>query len=459
MEHSRGVATLNPVRRDSPPLHWRVIGQLLPILALALAAFLIVRNVTGGDGTTSPLATVSANHGQILASNIAFFEDRVAETKDSLSYNRLTNLYLQRVRETGDVSDVRRAELSATKSLEAAPGDYAGLVNMALVRIAQHDFESAAALASQAHAIIPTRADALAILGDAQMAVGKYDEASENYRIYLEKAPGFAAFSRQATLAEIRGNLPLAEQFWQAAIDADRADAPENSAWARVQLGNLLTTTNRLREAKSEFETALKVYPGYNFAQAGLAQVSAAQGDNPSAEGRAIDLYTQATARVPLPQFIIALGDVYQRAGKTSEAQREFALAAAFDQLFVANGIRNDLTLIAFSLDHGGDIPEALERARAAYAERPSLAAVDVYAWALFRAGKYDEAAARSAEALRLGTQDPTFLFHAGMIERARGHSATAQLLLQQAFDLNPNFSVQHAAELRATLQSLKESK
>ncbi|MEP7215742.1 MAG: tetratricopeptide repeat protein [Anaerolineaceae bacterium] len=455
MERSPGHLALNPAQRQSPPLRWRVIGQYLPLAALALAAFLIVRNVTGDDGTTSSLATVGANHSEVLAANIAFFEDRVIETKDSLSYNKLTNFYLQRVREAGDVSDVRRAELSATKSLEAAPGDYAGLVNMALVRIAQHDFAAAATLATSAHEVIPSRPDALAILGDAQMALGKYDEATDNYRIYLEKAPGFAAFSRQATLAEIRGNFPLAEQFWRAAVDAERTDAPENSAWARVQLGNLLTTANRLSEAKVEFETALRVYPAYNFAQAGLAQVAAAEGD----DARATELYTKATARVPLPQFIIALGDVYQRAGKSADAQRQFALVGAFDQLFEANGIRNDLTLIAFALDHGGDLNLALERARLAYAERPSLAATDLYAWALYRAGRLDDAAKKSAEALRLGTKDPTFLFHSGMIELARGNSATARLLLQQAFDLNPKFSVQHAAELKTALQSLKGTK
>ncbi len=430
----------------------RVVLQYLPMAAFALAAFLIFRNLAGGDAPTSPLATVDSGHSQRLAANITFFEGRVAETHDSLSYNRLTGLYLQRVRETGDVSDVRRAELSATKSLEAAPGDYAGLTNLALVRIAQHDFESAATLAREASSLIPTRTDANAILGDAQIALGQYDAATANYRLFLEKNPGSSAFSRQASLAELQGNLPLAEQFWEAAIDADRNDVPENSAWARVQLANLYFVTGRLNEARTASEAALKVFPGYPAALAAAARVAAATGD----DAEAIRLFSEATARIPVPDYVAALGDLYQRAGRSVDAQRQYALVGAIEQLFVANGVRSDLTLILFALDHGADLSATLERTRQAYAERPSIAAADVHAWALYRAGAFDEARTRSNEALHLGTRDPSFLFHAGMIANAQGDTAAARDYLGRALALNPRFSILHAEEAARTLAALR---
>ncbi len=452
MERTRGRT---PNAGKAPALGWRVFGQYLPGAIGALAAFLIIHNLTGGGDTAPPTVTVDANHNARLAANIAFFEERVAETKDSLSYNRLTGLYLQRLREAGDVADVRRAELSATKSLEAAPGDYAGLLNLAQVRLAQHDFESAATLARQAMSTIPTRTDANAILGDAQMALGQYDSAGHEYRVFLEKTPGFSAFSRQAVLAETHGNVALAQQFWQAAIDAEKTDAPENAAWARVQLGNLHFTIGDLNAAKDEYSEALAVFPDYSHAQAGLAKVAAANGDYT----RALDLFAKATTRFPNPVYLAELADVQAKAGRAAEAARTSALIGAIGQLFEANGIRNDLTLMLFALDHGQVTRDTVERARVAYDERPSLAAADVYAWALYRVGRFDEASTHADEALRLGTKEPLYLFHAGMIAAARGDAAAGSGYLSAALKLNSKFSVIFTDEAVGTLKILQRAK
>lgn len=436
------------------PFTWTVIGQFLPATLLALAIFLAARSFTEEDAHPSSFASVSTSHASDLAANIAFFEDRVLETNDHLSYNRLTSLYLQRLRETGDVADVRRAETSALRSLDRAKGDYNGLLLLAQVRLAQHDFEAATALANQAIGAIPARADGYAILGDAQFAMGNYSAASESYRFFLVESPGSSAFSRQAVLAEVNGNVPLAEQFWKAAIDSDRQDAPENSAWARVQLANLYFNVGRLDTARAELETALNVYPGYPFALAGLARVAAAEGH----DSRAIDFYQQATARIPLPEFVAGLADVYTRAGMPREASQQLELMAAFEQLLSASGIRDDLTMILFAIDHGGDTNVALQQAEAAYGRRPSLSAADTYAWALYRAGRFDDARLRAVEALRTGTKDPLFLFHAGAIAHAQGDYVAAEAWLQQADGLNPDFSVQHSPKLAALLALAKDN-
>ena len=262
------------------PLRWRVIGQYLPVIAFGLAAFLIIRNLAEGDAPASSSASsIDPQHAERLAADIAFFEGRVGETKDNLSYNALTGLYLQRLRETGDVSDIKRAELSATRSLELLPNDYGGLLNLAIVRNVQHNFTGAVALAAQADGQSPTRPDAKAILGDAELALVQYDPATTNYRVYLDKAPGSSAFSRQASIAELNGNVPLAEQFWQAAIDADRTGSPETSAWARVQLGTLYFNTGQIDKAGQQFNTAVQVFPGYHAALAGQGQILAARKD------------------------------------------------------------------------------------------------------------------------------------------------------------------------------------
>lgn len=440
---------LAPARLDSA---WTLFGLVLPLVAVALAAFLVVRNLTADGGGEAPAGAIDPGHRERLSANIAFFEARVRETNDHLSYNRLADLYLQRLRETGDPGDVRRAEIAALGSLEAFPGNAGGLLALARVRLAQHDFAAAEAILRPLAEEGGPGADATALLGDARFARGDYDEAGDLYRAYLEAAPGFAAFARSAAIAEVHGNTDLARQFWEAAIEHAAALEPENAAWARVQLGNLLFATGKTAEAGRQFAWALEAFPGYAPALAGTGRVAAARGDMDAAA----EAFAAAAASAPLPEHVIPAAEALQRAGRSAEAERQFALVAALRELFAANGIRDDFALTFFALDHGGDVAAALAEAEAAYAARPSLQAADLLAWALYRNGRFEEARARSAEALRTGMKDATFLYHAGMIAAALGDRAEAIRFLEAALELQPAFSLTQAPIAAETLQSLR---
>ena len=63
-----------------------------------------------------------------------------------------------------------------------------------------------------------------------------------------------------------------------------------------------------------------------------------------------------------------------------------------------------------------------------------------------------------ASQALRLGTRNAGFLFHAGMIELRLGHEGAARALLRQAFDTNPFFSVRWSPVLRDTLSRLGDA-
>jgi Flp pilus assembly protein TadD len=81
--------------------------------------------------------------------------------------------------------------------------------------------------------------------------------------------------------------------------------------------------------------------------------------------------------------------------------------------------------------------------------------AADTLARALYQNGKYAEAQTYSEKALRLGTRDATFHFHAGMIAAALGDKAKAREHLNLALSINPNFSLLYAPEAQAKLKEL----
>ena len=71
-----------------------------------------------------------------------------------------------------------------------------------------------------------------------------------------------------------------------------------------------------------------------------------------------------------------------------------------------------------FESDHG-DRARGLRLARRAWAAAPSVRSADALGWALTRSGRREEGLRWARRALRLGSADPLFAFHAGMARRA----------------------------------------
>ena len=188
--------------------------------------------------------------------------------------------------------------------------------------------------------------------------------------------------------------------------------------------------------AERQNRTALRVFPGYHYALDSLSRIEAAKGHNRAA----IALEQQAVDRIPLPQYVAQLGDLYRVNGQPAQARKQYALIGVIERLLVANGVKTDLETALFDVDHGIRLPAALALARTARAERPSIDGDDVLAWALYRNGRCGEALGHSKQALRLGTHDALKLFHRGMIERCLGDRDASRNTLRRALDTQSAF-------------------
>jgi tetratricopeptide (TPR) repeat protein len=146
---------------------------------------------------------------------------------------------------------------------------------------------------------------------------------------------------------------------------------------------------------------------------------------------------------------------VYAAAGAHVQAQQQYDLVGAIQQLYESNGVDLDAEIALFNADHHRDPMKTLQQARDAYAKRPSTFVADVVAWAAYEAGDYQTARSYSDQALRLGAKDALKFFHAGMIAKALGDAAQAQHYLEQALKINPNFSILYSNEARAALNDL----
>jgi len=371
----------------------------------------------------------------------------VRNPSDGEALTLLGLAYQQRARETGDPAfyrlsgdDLRRAALAGGP----LPLIVQGRASLANTR---HRFKEGVELARKAVELDPENASAYGALGDALLNLGRYERAFKVYDRMAVLSPGIASYTRIANARELIGRPTEAAEADTLAVDADRSAVPEHVAWAMVQLGNVHFNTGRLAEAASAYRNALRQRPGYVHAEAGLARVEASAGHY----RRAIVRLRHVVDVLPVPAYVIMLGDVLHVSGHEPAARREYALVGAIEQLFAANGVRTELQTAVFDLDHDRNVADALDRARAAYIAAPSIYVEDALAWGLFRAGRCSEAKAHSAHALRLGTRDPLFYFHRAMIERCLG-DASAHRWFRRALAINPHFSFLWAPVARGAL-------
>lgn len=392
--------------------------------------------------------------------SIRFFAARVQrDPNDYLSCNRLAAFHLQRVRETGDMGSLEQATRAAKASLAACPAEAnpTGLALLAETKFTAHDFAAARDDARRLTELAPRDQAAWATLGDTLLELGDYEEARRAFQTLAALGDGtsFAAETRLARLAELYGKTEEAARHLRDALDlAEEMSSPprEAIAWCRWQLGELEFAGGRYAAAEAHNRAALKGFPGYYRALAGLGRALAARGDLAGA----IAQYERASRSLPDPALLAALGDLYALAGRKEDAAAQYALVEQIGRLSAANGALYNRQLALFYADHDLKKEEAYAQAAREYTVRRDVYGADAVAWTALKAGRTAEARAAVHDALRLGTRDARLLYHAGMVMRAAGDPAGARSYLERALALSPRFDPLQAREARRALSELK---
>jgi tetratricopeptide (TPR) repeat protein len=428
--------------------------------AIAAAALSLGNAFRGGSvqAASPPPARRASADGTLLAANtgsrsIATTVEQLQarlrlNPRDARAYSLLGLAYEQRARETGDPTYYPKADGALHRALALRPGDLVAIGGLGSLALSRHRFREALSLGRRAVRISPTTALTYGIVGDALVELGRYQAAFGAFDTMAQLKPGLASYARISYGRELLGQTAGAIEAMQMAVDAATSE-PEPTAWTHWQLGKLYWSAGRIQAAAREYRVSLAAFPGYVYALDALAQVQAARGRMAAA----IALEQRAVNRMPLPQFVTQLGDLYRAEGKLALARRQYALVGVIHRLFVANGVKADLETALFDVDHGIGLAHALTLARRAHAERPSIDGDDVLAWALTRNGRCAEALGWSQHALRLGTLDALKLFHRGMIERCLGQRAVGDAFLRRALSLNPHFSILWAPVARRALR------
>jgi tetratricopeptide (TPR) repeat protein len=448
------VAAGFPPRSTSAPAVFSML-RWVNVLFVVLAVGGDSRAASAAPAAPSPGATTTDGSALVIRE----LEARVrANPEDYVACNKLAGYYLQRVRETGDLTYLTLADRSARASLAILPEDqnHGGLAAMAQVAYAAHDFVAARAHAERLVEREPQRASSHQILGDALLELGDYERAAGSFA-EMERLGGSTVYSetRLARLAALHGRSDEARRRYAKALARAQAETPpsrETVAWCHLQLGETAFIAGDYDGAGRHYRDALAAFPEGGFrARGGLGRVQAARGDLPGA----IEHYERAVAAVPEPASVGALGDLYHLVGRDREAAVQYELCERIGQLAVAGGAPYNRQLALFRADHDLRTEDAYRDAAAEYQVRRDVHGADALAWAALKAGRLSEARAAIGDALRLGTRDARLWYHAGMIARALGDRALAREHLERALELSPQFDVYQAPIARRTLVDL----
>jgi tetratricopeptide (TPR) repeat protein len=422
----------------------------LNYLALLLSPALVFAQRRFPDGLPA-VGGEQLNGDQQIA---AYQKQAAAQPSNAHSQNLLASAYIQKVRESTDFTYLDRASKIIDSVLTADASNYEAMRLRSEIEMERHHFAQVADYSEELIKIAPDDAFNFGVLGDARMEMGQPDQAEKAYKRMLALRPNQASYNRAAYHRFVTGNAAEAIGLMNLAIAAG-GWSPENTAWCLVELGRMYFKTGQLEPAEKAFSNALALFDGYHTANAGLGMVYAAQGKTDDAIGR----YKRAQSSVPLPDYAGALYAIYTQAGRRKDAAKQIEMVDIVDQLGQATGEKTNRNLAVIYCDENRRIGRALELIREELKVRQDVYTYDALAWALFKDKQYADAQGAAERAIKLGTSEPGFYYHAGMIAAALGHKADAVKLLGRALELNPKFDPMQSPIAEQTLAALRDSK
>lgn len=366
-------------------------------------------------------------------------------------HNELAMALARRARESGNPELYDEATTSLNESFRLAPENLEGRRVEIWLLLGKHQFSQALDKARALNKSVPDDTMCYALLADAAIETGHYEEAEKAVQWSFDLRPGeIAGLTRGAYLRELFGDHDGAIEFMNSAYQRTALTEVEDRAWMLVQLTHLLLLGGKTQLADEHVAEALRLFPKYHYALAAQAQVRTAQKRLPEA----VDILREHFMIVRSTESVYALAKALQLAGDDKDAAATFAF---FERMALeeSNGAHNhNRDLIFYYVDHASKPAEALRLATREIEQRQDVKTLDAHAWALFANGDHDRAAGQLEKALAVGVRDPVIFYHAGCIAVRRGDHMAAEKHFLASLAQSPDSEVGGAvrrclAELR----------
>jgi tetratricopeptide (TPR) repeat protein len=423
-------------------------------LSWSFSVLLILLTMVGcTDKTTSEESTSSTSQMDIpplfqRRGELATAEEwpktvgKVDELKKEISKNpgdakprlRIATIYMSEARITGEHPYYYPAILKILDGVLAMdPKNFEATTFKAAVKMSQHQFAEARTLAEQARQINPSNAYVYGVLVDANVELGKYDEAVAMSDKMQALKPSLESYSRASYLREIYGNYPGSIAAMKLAVQAGLPGS-EPHCWSKNTLGHLYEVTGQLDKAEQEYTEILALRPSYAFALAGQARIQKMR----KQYDQALVSLEKASAIMPEFSFHEEMAEIYALQGHTDKAAAKYAEVITMLDEDARSGHSVDLELCKL-YTRLGKLDSAAVYGQREYSKRPdnidvnhAMAAVSFLKNDIKKAQEYIQVA------MRTGSKDPMLLQQASQIELAMDNGVKSKKQVAEARKVNP---------------------
>ena len=254
------------------------------------------------------------------------------------------------------------------------------LMSKGSILLSQHEFSDALEIGQRAVSINPYNAQAFGILVDACVELGQYEKAVEMADKMVSIRPDLRSYSRISYLREIHGMEESAIEAMELAVSAG-FPGTEETAWTRLQLGNLYEKTGRNKEAEYHYNRILIERPDYPFALAALASLKAKKGQFNQAE----NYLKKACDIIPEVGFYEQLATIYLKSDRKDEASYLIDTILEMLQDDIESGHNMNLEYANVYMELLGDYETALQYAIKEYRKRPANIEVNILLASIYR--------------------------------------------------------------------------
>lgn len=370
-------------------------------------------------------------------------EQLVVNPNNSKLLTKLGAAYIQKARESNDPEYYSLAEDVLERSLKGEPENFLAMAELGSVYLSRHNFKEALDLSQKALVLNSYSAYTYGVKVDAQIELGMYDDGIASLQKMVDTRPDLSSYSRVSYVRELKGDMNGAIDAMKSAVSAGSPES-ENTAWCRVQLGNLYYNSGDVETAEKIFQKITLDFPDYIHGYGGLAKIKVFR----KQYKEAVDLYQNALEKNSLPEYLIALGDVYTMSGDKEKAEEQYQKVKFIITMFKEKGVDTDLDLALFNADHNRYLKESLKDAEKSLENgSQSIKVYHTLAWTNYKLGNFEEAEKNITQALRLGTKDPLMYFHAGKIYNRLGNFDKAKEYSAFALQINPFYDTLYSSD------------
>lgn len=340
----------------------------------------------------------------------------VRSPKDVKPRLQVAAIYMAEARITGEHPYYYPAILSILDDVLALePANFEALIYKASVKMSQHQFAEAKAIAGQARQLNPNNAYIYGVLVDANVELGNYEEAvAMSDRMQVLK-PSLESYSRASYLREIYGDYPGAIQAMQLAVEAGLPGS-EPHCWSKKTLGYLYEQTGKPILAERQYREILAMRPSYAFALHGLARVHKSR----KQYDQALTLLDSAARIMPEFSFHEEMAEIYGLRGETVRMREKYRQVITMLSDDARSGHRVDLELCNV-YTAAGQLDSARVYGLREYRKRPNNIDVNAaLARMYYRSNDFPKAQQHLKVARRTGSKDPELIALARSMEPTR---------------------------------------